>query len=116
MMAAYGRQALLFLFALLLSCSSLPPAAPLVRLRLNGLPAGTDKVTVTVTAGGQTETVDFVPNGTDPLNTMTIGFPQGTTGDVTISIRAYQGMCLVGSGSGMLTLLDDGVREMMLTI
>lgn len=117
-MSKYCRAALFLLLALFLpvsmSCSdAVLPTVPLVRLRLNGLPEGTNKVTVTITIGDTTRTVDFVRNGTDPLDTVTVSFPEGTTGEVTISISARDEMdCLIGSGSGNIVLTNNDVREL----
>lgn len=116
-MSKYCR-ALFLLLALSLpismSCSdAVVQTVPLLRLRLNPLPEGTNKVTVTITVGDTTRTIDFVSNGSDTLDTLTVSFPEGTTGPVTISISARDAMdCLIGSGSGNLTLTNNDVREL----
>lgn len=121
-MMKYCRAALFLLLALSLSMSTscsdaVVPTVPLVRVRLNGLPEGTNKVTVTIRVGDTVRTVEFVSNGSDSLDTLTVSFPEGTTGDVTISIDAFDAMaCLIGSGSGNIVLIDNDVRELAIGI
>jgi hypothetical protein len=114
-MLKYSRAALFLLLALFLSCDSptVVPTMPLVRLRLNNLPPDATAVTVKITIGDTTRTVDFVANGSDPLDVLTVSFPDGATGEVTISIDARDAAgCLIGSGSGRITLTNNDVREL----
>lgn len=100
---------LVFLLGILLSCGG-DPLAPLVRLRIAPIPDGADKLVLSVTINDVTRTQEFTASGSFDL--ITVGFPSGTTGNATISIVVYSGACLVGSGSGLLKLENDEVREL----
>lgn len=96
-----------------LSCSG-TPIAPLVRLRLSGIPDGAERAVLTVTIQGKTQMTEFTDSSS--FDTITVGFPAGTTGDATFSVLIYQGSCLIGSGSGSLTLASDEGRELPITL
>lgn len=104
---------LLVLVGVFSSCGS-KPLAPFVRLVVMGVPQATDKLELTVTINGVTRTQDFT--AADSFDLITVSFPPGTTGNVTFSLLAYQSNCLVGSGSGSLTLTDDNVRELQIPL
>lgn len=108
-----GFSLLVFLLGTLLSCGG-EQLTPLVRLRITPIPDGADKMVLSVTIDDVTRKQEFTAS--DSFDLVTVGFPVGTTGNVTVSLVVYSGVCLVGSGSGLLKLENDEVRELPISL
>lgn len=104
---------MLCLAGLLASCSGAD--GPFVRIHLDNLPDGVEKIVLNVTANGETKTARF--SGSDPFTELTVSLPAGTSGSVAFGIEAYGAMtCLRGTAMGSLDVSGDGIFDLPMTI